>query len=50
VKYAIELVSDGIIFLPSFINIGLDIQKLLMGYTETQEQGYLISLLLFIQN
>jgi hypothetical protein len=34
-KYAVEVGSDAVIYTPSFINIGSDIQKLI-GYTDAQ--------------
>jgi hypothetical protein len=53
-KYAVEMGSGAMIYtyVPSFINIGSGIQKL-MGRIHIQthrEQGDLISLLLFFQN
>jgi hypothetical protein len=47
--YAIEMGSDAMIYIQSFIKIGSTIQKLLWGNTHRQ-QGDLISLLLFFQN
>jgi hypothetical protein len=37
-KYAVEMGSDSMIYIPSFIKIGSRIQKLLGGggYTDTQ--------------
>jgi hypothetical protein len=32
-KYAVEIELDGMIYTPSFIEIGLGIQKFLGGYT-----------------
>jgi hypothetical protein len=51
--HAVEMVSYGMIYLPSFINMGSRIQKLLVGAThlDTQrQQGDPISLLLFLKN
>jgi hypothetical protein len=46
-KYAAEMGSDAMIYIPSFIRIGSDIQKL----TQTQRQhGDSISLLSFLEN
>jgi hypothetical protein len=51
-KYAVEIGSDVMIFIPSFIKIGSGIQKLMWwGHTQTyRQQGKGISLLLFPQN
>jgi hypothetical protein len=38
------MASDGMIYIPSFIQIGSDVLKLIGGDTHTQ-QGHLISLL-----
>jgi hypothetical protein len=47
-KYAIEMGSGAMIYIPSFITIGSGIQRLVGGDTQTQRQhGDLISLLLF---
>jgi hypothetical protein len=35
-KYAVEMGSGAMIYVPSFINVGLGIQKLMGGYTDTQ--------------
>jgi hypothetical protein len=37
-NYVVEMTSGGMMYVPSFINIGSGIQKLLRGhpYTETQ--------------
>jgi hypothetical protein len=35
-KYAGEIGSDAMIYIPSFIKIGSDIQKLIEGHTDTQ--------------
>jgi hypothetical protein len=50
-KYAIEISSCAMIYIPSFIKIGSDIQKLIKGiYIETyRQQGDVISLLLFFK-
>jgi hypothetical protein len=46
-KYAVEMGSGAIIYIPSFIKIGSGIQKLILGDTQTHRQhGDLISLLL----
>jgi hypothetical protein len=46
-KYAVEMGSGAMIYIPSFINIGSGNQKLI-GDTQTQrQQGDLISLLLY---
>jgi hypothetical protein len=45
-KYAVEMGSGAMIYIPSFIKIGSGIQKLKRGFTETQHDD-LISLLLF---
>jgi hypothetical protein len=47
--YAIEMGSGAIIYIPSFIKIGSDIQKLIRGVTDTQ-RGDRINLLPFFQN
>jgi hypothetical protein len=54
--YAVEMGSGGLIYVPSFIKIGSDIQKL-MRFTEKnrhtythRQQGDLIILLSFLQN
>jgi hypothetical protein len=51
--YAIEMGPGTLIYISSFIKIGLGIQRLLGGYTHKQTprlQGDSISLLLFFQN
>jgi hypothetical protein len=35
-KYALEMGSGAIIYIPSFIKIGSGIQTLMGGYTDTQ--------------
>jgi hypothetical protein len=35
-KYAVEMGSGTMIYIPSFIKIGSAIQKLMGGYTDTQ--------------
>jgi hypothetical protein len=35
-KYAVEMGSGAMIYIPSFIQIGSPIQKLIGGYTDTQ--------------
>jgi hypothetical protein len=48
-KYAIELTSGGMIYIPSFMTIGSGFQKYLWGGIPThRQQGDLISLLLFL--
>jgi hypothetical protein len=51
VKYADEVGSSAMIYMPNFIKIGLGFQKLICGDTHagahTRQQGDLISLLLF---
>jgi hypothetical protein len=58
-KYAVEMGSDSMICIRSFIKIGSGIQKLIGAYTDTErykhkdtrrEQCDFISLLLFFQN
>jgi hypothetical protein len=47
-KYAVEMGSGAMIYIPSFMKIGSGIQKLIRGNTQTQrQQGDLISLLFF---
>jgi hypothetical protein len=49
-KYAVEMGSGAMIYIPSFINIGSGIQKL-MGDTQTHIQhGNIISIFIFFQN
>jgi hypothetical protein len=38
-KYAVEMSSGVMIYIPSFIKIGSDILKLIGGYTDTQTDG-----------
>jgi hypothetical protein len=45
-KYAVEMDSGAMIYIPSFIKIGSGIQNLTGG--TNKQQGDLISLLLFI--
>jgi hypothetical protein len=50
-KYAFEIGSGAMIYIPSFIEIGSGIQKSLGGDSLTHRQhGDLISLLLFYHN
>jgi hypothetical protein len=51
-KYAFEMGSGAMIYIPRFMNIGSGIQKLMgAGDTQTQRQdGDRISLLSFFQN
>jgi hypothetical protein len=50
-KYAVEMGSGAMIYIPSFLEIGSGIQKWIEGVTQThRQQGDLISLLLFFQN
>jgi hypothetical protein len=51
-KYAVEMSSVAMIYIPNFIKIGSGIQKL-EGFTDTQthrQHGDPISLLLFAKN
>jgi hypothetical protein len=49
-KYAVEVVSGAMIYIPSFIKTGSGIQKLLWaGYIHRQQSEF-ISLLLFFNN
>jgi hypothetical protein len=48
-EYIVQMGSDAIIYMSSFIKIGSGIQTL-MGRGIHRQQGYLISLLLFFQN
>jgi hypothetical protein len=49
-KYAVKMGSGAMIYHPSFIKIGLSIQKLMGGDTQTHRRhGDRISLLLFFQ-
>jgi hypothetical protein len=36
VKYAVEMGSDAMMYIPSFIMIDLGIQKLIRGFIDTQ--------------
>jgi hypothetical protein len=47
-KYAVKMGSDTMIYIPSFIKIGLCIKKLIGG--THRQQGHLIRLLLLFQN
>jgi hypothetical protein len=38
-KYAVEMGSGVMIYIPSFIKIGSGIQKFIGGYTDTQTDG-----------
>jgi hypothetical protein len=49
-KYAVEMDSGAMIYIPSFVKIGLRIQKLIRGIHRHRQHGYCISLLLFLQN
>jgi hypothetical protein len=52
-KYAVEMGSGAMIYIPSFRKIGSGIQKLICGHSDTQthrQRGDLISLLIFFQN
>jgi hypothetical protein len=49
-KYPVERTSGGMMYLPSFINISSDVQKLLGGIHTQRKQGDFINLLLFLQN
>jgi hypothetical protein len=47
-KYAVEMGSGVMIYIPSFIQIGSGIHKFVKGYTQTHRQNSdLVSLLLF---
>jgi hypothetical protein len=47
-KYAVEMNSDAMIYVPSFIKTGSAIQKLIGEHTDThREHSDLISLLLY---
>jgi hypothetical protein len=49
-KYAIEMGSGAMIYIPSFIQIGSGIQKLIGGDSQThREHGDLTSLLYFFK-
>jgi hypothetical protein len=45
-KYVVELGSGAVIYIPSYINIGSGIQKLMEGYTDHRQHQDSISLLL----
>jgi hypothetical protein len=47
-KYAVEMGPAAMMYIPSFIKIGSDIQQLIGR--DSQTAWYLISLLLFFQN
>jgi hypothetical protein len=50
-KYAVEMGSGAMIYLPNFIKIGPGIQKLIVGDSQThREHGDLIGLIIFVQN
>jgi hypothetical protein len=50
-KYAVEMASGAMIYIPSFIKTGSGIHNLIEGDSQTHRQhGGLISLLLFFQN
>jgi hypothetical protein len=50
-KYAVEMGSGAMIYIPSFIKIGSGIQKLIGGNRMThRQQGDRISLLVFFQS
>jgi hypothetical protein len=50
-KYAVEMGSGAMIYIPGFMKIGSGIQKLIWGDTQThRQQGDLISLILYFQN
>jgi hypothetical protein len=49
-KYAIEMGSGSLIYIPNFIKIGSGIQKLMGDTRRDRQHDDLISLLLFIQN
>jgi hypothetical protein len=50
-KYAADMGSGAMVYIPSFLKIGSGIQKLMGGNTQTHRQhGDLLSLLLFFQN
>jgi hypothetical protein len=47
-KYVVEIDSSAMIYIPSFVNIGVGIQKLIKGDSQAHRQhGDLISLRLF---
>jgi hypothetical protein len=39
-RYAVEMCSDAMIYIPSFIKIGSGIQKLIGRDTQTHKQAY----------
>jgi hypothetical protein len=43
-KYAVEMDSDAMIYILSFINTGLDIQRLIRGFTDRQRGDHIILL------
>jgi hypothetical protein len=50
-KYAVDMGSGAMLYIPSFIKTGSGIRKLMVGYTDTQTQrqhGDHISLLSFL--
>jgi hypothetical protein len=47
IKYAIKICSGGMICKPSFMKIGSEIQKLLGGYTDTQDGDSMIVVIFF---
>jgi hypothetical protein len=49
-KYAVEMGSGAVIYIPSFIKIGSAIQKLIGAIHRHTGDGDRISLLLFFQN
>jgi hypothetical protein len=49
-KYAVEMGSGAMIYIPSFIMIGSGIQKLIGGIHRHREHGDLTSLLPFFLN
>jgi hypothetical protein len=51
-KYAIEMSLDGMIYIPSFMKTGSDIQKLLWSIhiQKHRQRSDVISLLIFFQN
>jgi hypothetical protein len=49
-KYAVEMGSGAIIYIPSFIKIGSGIRKLIVVLQTHKQYGDLISLFLFLQN
>jgi hypothetical protein len=48
-KYAVEMGSGAVIYVPIFIKIGSGIQKLIGGIQRHRQQGDLISLLFFFK-